>query len=359
MAPRPPVRRLLLLPLLVLACSPVAARRGDTVIMASGADLQSPNPLLTVHPLARQVRGCVIVLPRVRDDSALAPEPYLARRWDWSRDSTALTLHLFAGLRWHDGAPTTARDAAWTLDAARDPVTGYPRQSDLAGLDAVAAPDDSTLALRFERPQAGIPDVLTDLAILPRHLLDSVPPARMRQAAWNQHPVGNGPFRFVAHEPNRRWIFSANADFPAELGGRPRLDRFVIAVVDEPTTKLAALTSGELDFAGINAAHAEYVRRDPRLAVLDYPLLYTYALVLNLRRPPFDRLDARRMVAGAVDRRAIVDGILFGFGTPATGPVPPGLIQADGRTGGPDRKSVVEGKSGDLGGRRIIKKTKR
>src|ERR1051326_3829350 len=80
MAPRPPVRRLLLLPLLVLACSPVAARRGDTVIMASGADLQSPNPLLTVHPLARQVQRYVLLVTLVRYDSALAPEPYLARR---------------------------------------------------------------------------------------------------------------------------------------------------------------------------------------------------------------------------------------------------------------------------------------
>ena len=341
MAPRPPVRRLLLLPLLVLACSPVAARRGDTVIMASGADLQSPNPLLTVHPLARQVQRYVLLVTLVRYDSALAPEPYLARRWDWSRDSTALTLHLFAGLRWHDGAPTTARDAAWTLDAARDPVTGYPRQSDLAGLAAVAAPDDTTLTLRFARPQAGIPDVLTDLAILPRHLLDSVPMGQLRRAAWNQHPVGNGPFRFVAHEPNRRWIFSANPDFPVALGGRPRLDRFVIAVVDEPTTKLAALTSGELDFAGINSAHAEYVRRDPRLAVLDYPLLFTYALVLNLRRPPFDRLAARQLVASAIDRRAIVDGVLFGFGTPATGPVPPQLSGTEGRNDG-----TTEGETG-------------
>src|ERR1043166_2118926 len=124
MAPRPPVRRLLLLPLLALACSPVAARRGGTVIMASGADLQSPNPLLTTHPLARQVQRYVLMVTLVRYDSAPPPEPYLARRWAWSRDSTALTLHLFAGLRWHDGAPTTARDAAWTLDAARDPVTG-------------------------------------------------------------------------------------------------------------------------------------------------------------------------------------------------------------------------------------------
>jgi peptide/nickel transport system substrate-binding protein len=129
----------------------------------------------------------------------------------------------------------------------------------------------------------------------------------------------------VAHEANRRWVFTANRSFPAELGGPPLLDRLVIAVVDEPTTKLAALTSGELDLAGINPAHAEFVRTNPRLTVLDYPLLFSYALVLNTRRPPFDQLRSRRRVEAAVDRRAIVDGVLFGFGTPATGPLPPEL----------------------------------
>ena len=322
------------LALLAIACSPAAARRGNTVIMASGADLQSPNPLLTVHPLARQVQRYALLVTLVRYDSTLTPAPYLARSWAWSADRATLTMRLFGGLRWHDGRPTTAGDAAWTLDAARDPATGYPRRSDLADLAGVSAPDDTTLVLRFSRPMPGVPDVLTDLALLPRHLLDTVPPGRLRRAQWNQRPVGNGPFRFVAHEPNRRWIFAANPAFPAELGGPPRLERFVIAVVDEPTTKLAALTSGELDLAGINPAHAEYVRRDPRLTVLDYPLLFTYALVLNLRRPPFDRLAARRAVAGAVDRRAIVDGALFGFATPATGPLPPQLEQTEGRKDG-------------------------
>jgi peptide/nickel transport system substrate-binding protein len=312
------------LALFLLACSGTA-RRGNTVIMASGADLQSPNPLLTTHPLAKQVQRYCLLVTLFRYDSTLTPAPYLARRWAWSADRRVLTLGIFRGLRWHDGIPTSARDAAWTLRTALDPATGYPRRADLAGLLDAAAPDDSTLVLRFASAPSGIPDVLTDLAVLPAHLLDTIPPARLRQADWNRHPVGNGPFRFVAYQPNRRWVFAANPDFPAALGGPPQLDRFVIAVVDEPTTKLAALTSGELDFAGINPAHAEFVKRNPALAVLDYPLLYSYALVFNVRRPPFDRLEARLAVARAIRQQPIVDGILFGFGTPASGPLPPDL----------------------------------
>jgi peptide/nickel transport system substrate-binding protein len=127
----------------------------------------------------------------------------------------------------------------------------------------------------------------------------------------------------VAHEPNRRWVFAADSAFPAELGGPPRLRRFIVVVVDEPTTKLAALTSGELDFAGIQPAHAEFVRRDSSLAVLTYPLLFTYGIVFNTRRAPFDDLALRRAASSAIDRREIVDGYLYGYGTPADGPVPP------------------------------------
>jgi peptide/nickel transport system substrate-binding protein len=304
------------------------------VILASGADLQSPNPLLTTHPLARQIQRYALLVTLVRYDSALTPVPYLARTWTWSADSTVLTMRLFSGLAWHDGTPTTARDAQWTLDAARDSAGEYPRRRDLAGLIEVAAPDDSTLVLRFDRPTTRIPDVLTDLALLPRHLLHTAARGRgLRQAEWNRRPVGNGPFRFVAYEANRRWVFEANRGFPAGLGGPPRLDRFVVAVVDEPTTKLAALTSGELDLAGINPAHAEFVRKNPRLAVLDYPLLFSYALIFNTRKPPFDRLEARQRVTDGLDRRAVVDGVLFGFGTPATGPLPPALTSGDSLSG--------------------------
>jgi peptide/nickel transport system substrate-binding protein len=314
---------LLIVAALCTACQPDAGRRGATVLFASGADLQSINPLLTVHPLARQVQRYVLLTTLVRYDSALVMRPYLARKWEWSPDRTTLTFHLETAVRWHDGRSTTAGDVAWTLEAARDPATGYPRGNELVSLASAQALNDSTAVLRFRMPQAHLPDVLTDLAILPSHLLDSIPHARLRQAHWNIEPVGNGPFRFVSHDPNRRWVFTADSTFPAALGGPPRLQRFIIVVVDEPTTKLAALTSGELDFAGIQPAHAKFVERDPSLRVLSYPLLMTYGVVFNTRRQPFDRLELRRTLSQAIDRRELVDGYIYGYGTPATGPVPP------------------------------------
>jgi len=311
------------------ACGNEAPRRGRTVLFASGADLQSINPLLTTHPLARQVQRYVLLMTLARYDSALVPHPYLARAWHWSPDGRALTFALRRDVRWHDGAATTARDVVWTLDAARDPVTGYPRLSDLRALESARALNDSTVELRFGARFAAnaFPDVLTDLSILPAHLLDSVPRARLREAAWNEHPIGNGPFRFVLHEPNRRWVFAPNPTFPPDLGGPPQLARLIVVVVDEPMIKLAALVAGELDFAGVSPQHASFVRRDPALAIREYPAIFPYGLVFNTRRPPFDDPRIRRAAALAINRREIIDGYLFGYATPADGPVPPGLPQ--------------------------------
>src|SRR5213078_2788237 len=305
-----------------LACGVSPARRGRTVIYASGADLQSVNPLFTTHPLAKQVQRYVLLTTLARYDSALVPQPYLARRWTWSAERTTLTFRLQPGVRWHDGVATTARDVVWTLNTACDSVTGYPRLSDLANVVSANDADDSTVIVRFSRPERELPDVFTDLAVLPAHLLDSIPRTRLRQAEWNAHPVGNGPFRFVTHESNRRWVFAANPTFPPALGGPPQLARFIVVVVDEPTTKLAALTVGEIDFAGIQPAHAAFVRRNPDLAVLDYPLIYPYGIVFNTRRPPFDDARVRRAVALALDRREIVDGYLYGLLTVGSGEAP-------------------------------------
>ncbi len=336
--------------LVALACGGGGARRGRTVVFTSGADLQSVNPLLTDHQLAKQVERYVLLTTLVRYDSALVPRPYLARKWTWSSDQKTLVFRLEPGVRWHDGVPTTARDVVWTLSAARDPATGYPRLNDFADVAFVNDPDDSTVVVRFSRVQHAIPDVLTDLAILPAHLLDSVPRAELRRAAWSEHPVGNGPFRFVAHEPHRRWVFGADPAFPTALGGPPALERFIVAVVDEPTAKLAALTAGEVDVAGIQPAHVAFVRKNPALTVLDYPLIFPYGIVCNTRRAPFDDRRVRLAVALALDRRAIVDGYLYGFGAVADGPVPPGV---PGWVGGRAVPTNPDSARQLLGGRRI------
>lgn len=298
-------------------------RPADLVVYASGADLESGNPLVTVHPLSRQVQRYMLFVTLARYDSALAPVPYAARSWTWSADRRSLTLHLATGLRWQDGAPTTAGDVTFTIDAARDPATGYARAADLATIDSAAVIDDSTAALHYRTPQYTFPLVLCELPILPAHLLARVPHAAMRRAPFNLAPVGNGPFRFVDRRAGDHWTFGRNPDFPDALGGPPRVRGLVIVVVDEATTKFAGLATGDLDVAGIAPSMASLVRHDPALRVLEYPVLFTVGLVFNTHRPPFDDPRVRHAVDLSLDRARIVRAALAGYGSPASGPVPP------------------------------------
>jgi peptide/nickel transport system substrate-binding protein len=315
-----PLARLAILAVLA-GCGPPARSGGATVFFASGADLQSINPLLTVHPLAKQVQKHVLLLPLASYDSALRPVPRLAS-FEWTDGRRTLTFHLRRDVRWSDGRPTWAGDVRWTLDRARAPETAYPRARDLAAVTAVEAPDSFTVRVRFARAQPTFPDVLTDLAILPAHAFTGTSAGELRAAPFNRVPIANGPFEFVEYRPNQRWVFRRRDGFPADLGA-PAIDRFVVVVVDESTTKLAALTSGELDFAGISPAHAAFVREDSRLAVVDYPVLFLNAVIWNLRREPFNDPKVRSALDHAIDRQLIVDAYIFGFGAVAGGPVPP------------------------------------
>ena len=305
-------------------CAAVEARPAGTVVYASGADLESANPLVTVHPLALQIQRYALYVTLARYGDSLDPVPYYARSWRWSTDSTRLTFDLASGLRWHDGVPTTARDVAFTLDVARDPATGYPRYADLAGIESVTATDDNTVVIRFSRPATHFPLVLCELPVAPEHLLRDVPRERMREASFNMNPVGNGPFRFVERRPRQRWVFERNQNFPRELGGPPTLQRIVVAVVDEAATKFAGLVSGELDVAGISPTMAQLVARDASLRVLDYPTLSSSAIIFNTARPPFDDVRVRRAIGVAIDRRRLIDAALAGYATPAAGPLPAG-----------------------------------
>ena len=300
-----------------------AQRPADVVVFASGTDLESANPFVTIHPLSRQVQRHVLFVTLARYDDALRPTPYFAREWHWSADRKTLDFVLLRGLTWSDGTPTTASDVAFTLERGRDPRSGYARAADLSVVDGVLVTSDTGVRLRFSVPQRDLPAVLCELPIVPRHVLAAVEPADMRRAAFGTNPVSNGPFRFVDRVPGQRWTFARNDRFPDALGGPPRVRELVVAVVDEPTTKFAGLASGDLDFAGIAPTMASLARRDPLIRVVDYPILFSTALVFNAHRPPFDDARVRRAIDLSLDRRRIVDAALAGYGTAAAGPVPP------------------------------------
>ncbi|GAC1517190.1 MAG: peptide-binding protein [Gemmatimonadaceae bacterium] len=234
-----------------------------------------------------------------------------------------MTLTLDPSLRWHDGIRASATDAKFTLDAVRDTATRSPRAAELAPVTGVSVADDTTLIVEFRVPQAAFPLVLCDLPIVPAHLLARVPRPELRRAPFGLAPVGSGPFRFSSRAPGREWTFTRNAEFPAALGGPPDIERLVMVIVDEASTKFAGLVSGDLDIAGIALSMANRVAADPRLRVVTYPTLAAVALVFNTTRAPMNDARVRRAVSLSLDRGRIVRTALSGFGTPSASPLPP------------------------------------
>ncbi len=308
---------LLMLSMLAIVACAGAPRSPETIVIASGTDLEGMQPLTTVHGLSRQVQRYLVFTPLVRLSPSLAPEPWAATSWTWNADRTTLTFVLDTTLRWHDGAPVTAADARFTLALARDKATGYPRRSDLASIDSVATLGRDSLVLRFTRPQTDVPLVFAELVLVPEHVLHDVTPRALRANAFTYAPVGSGPYRVVSREAGRRWIFERVPAFPARMGGVGATKTLVVAVIDEATTKVAGLVSGALDIAGVNPATAALVRRDPTLHVIDYPTFFTNWLVFNPSCDAMRDVRVRRAISLSVDRLRLVQAGIGGFGVPS------------------------------------------
>ncbi len=318
------------LAILVGGVSPTACARptlpADTAVIASGADLEDIAPVLAVHPLTRQVHRHLLYVTLVRNDAQLGIVPYAARAWRWSADGRAVTLELEPTLAWHDGTPTTAHDVAFTLRAAATPATGSPRAAELGLISSVTVDGPHVLTLRFAAARTTLPQVLAELPIMPSHRWTAIDPATWRTVDASAASTGNGPMRLARRRRGEHWVFERNPAFPRALGGPTALARVIVAVVDEPTTKLAGLVSGTLHMAGVSPTMASLVARDSTLVLASPPVLFSTVLVMNATRAPFDDPRVRRALSRALHRQRLVDGALAGFGSGAGSAVPPGVL---------------------------------
>jgi peptide/nickel transport system substrate-binding protein len=293
---------------------------GGTVVIAFASDLEHLNSLVASDKHTQELNRYALFLPLLSYREDLTYEPALAERWELEGD-TAAVFRLRRDVRWHDGRPTTAGDVLFTFERARDPETGFPNAEYFTAWSGASAPDSFTVRFSFApqaEPLAGLPF----LPIMPAHLLDSIPAARMRQAAFNKRPVGNGPFRFVEYRPNERWIFEANQDFPQALGGRPYIDRLVWRPMPDQTAQLTELTTGGVDMVLAPPAQ-EYTRvaAQPGFRGIVRPGRQYASVMWNGRRPPLNDARVRRALTFAIDRQQIIETLRNGHGTRSVGPI--------------------------------------
>jgi peptide/nickel transport system substrate-binding protein len=306
----------------LLACgerAPNAARTGQyggTAVVAGYVDIRTMNPFATVTDLAKALQRYALLMPLVMLDSTLTPVPWLAESWDTAAvgaDSLAITFRLRRDVRWQDGRPTTAEDVARTFALAMDPRSAF---VDAAALALFARQpevlDSFTVRFRLRRH----PDFLEAFFVLPplpAHVIGAVPPDELARHAVGTQPVGNGPFRF-ARRSAQEWVLEANPDFPVALGGRPYLDRLVYRTVPEQTSLITASLTARIDLAvSIRPPQVERLLASGDVRIVRFPVPNWIFLALNTRLPLFADRDVRRALAMAIDRQALVDGIMGGY----------------------------------------------
>ena len=308
--------------LIALPLSAQSPRRGGTLVVAGATDLQQLNSLVNQDAYTQEVIKNVLFLSLVKLGPDLQLMPALARSWTFSGD-TLVTLQLRHDVRWHDGRATTAHDVAFTVERALDTLTAYPNIEAISHLKRVVAVDSYTVRLSMTHRREALHG-LVDLSIMPKHLLDSIPSARLRQAAFNKRPVGNGPFRFVSQRANDRWTFESNPAFPRELGGAPYVERFIWRVIPENTAQVTELRTGTVDL--VMAARADQLKEldaRPELRAMLKPSRRTAIITWNGKRAPLNQPSVRRAMTLALNRARMIELLRGGYAQVAVGPVPP------------------------------------
>ncbi len=306
-----------------------SAAAGGTLVIATTGDVDILFPPVTTTALGLAVSDRIFCrladltlgLNTV-DDSGF--RPVLARAWE-HRDAVTIVFHLDRRARWQDGAPVTAADVAFTFAVYRDPAVNSPLAPNLVAIDTVTAPDDSTAVFRFRRPY---PEQLYDatyhMRILPKHLLDTIPRARLASAGFARHPVGDGPYRFVAWQAGAQITLTADSAFWL---GAPHVARLVWRIIPDLSTAVTALLAGEADAMELipSRAQLERVQGDPARSVrlVPYPSPFYAGIVFNLRRPLFADREVRRAIAMALDRTTIVRSVFGSFADVAVGATSP------------------------------------
>ena len=244
-------------------------------------------------------------LTRFAPDGAIVPG--LAERWEVSEDGRTYTFHLRDGVRFHDGTAMDADDVVFSLDRARAEDSVNAQKGLFEGITSVEAVDPLTVQVTLAAPDGAFPFKMA--------WGDAVIVAPESAEGLEQAPVGTGAFRFEDWVQGDRVELVRNDDY---WGEQAPLERATFKFISDPSAAFAAVMAEDLDaFLGFPAPeNLAQFEADPRLTVQVGTSEGEAILAMNERREPFDDPLVREAVARAIDRQAIIDGAMFGYGTP-------------------------------------------
>ena len=302
-----------LLALALLTAHPAPAADMANTLVYAGENEDTINPVLSPH----QELPTIIFSGLMKFDAKGLPVPDLAKSVDYDPKTLTYTFHLRDGVKWHDGAPFSARDVVYTYTAlTSDKTLTSTITSNYQDISRISAPDEHTVVIRLARVNAAMLDNFC-MGILPAHLYEG---HDINTVPANHAPVGTGRFKFVSWDTAGGMIvLERNTDY---YGKVPSIERIVYKTVAVESTKALMLRSGEADLAWLNAKYARTFRGKDGFTTVDFTTADLRTVAMDFHTPFWQRnKDSIAVLNYAVDKQAIVDGVLAGQGFPAFSPI--------------------------------------
>ncbi|MEQ3629985.1 MULTISPECIES: ABC transporter substrate-binding protein [Sulfitobacter] len=244
-------------------------------------------------------------LTRFMGDGSVVPG--LAESWEISEDGLTYTFKLREGVTFHDGTTMDAEDVKFTLDRINAEDSANAQKTLYAAISEVNVIDPQTVEVKLSEPNG---NMLFNLA-----WGDAVIVAPETVEAIKQTPIGTGAFKFENWNQGDKITLTRNDDY---WGEAPALASATFKFISDPTAAFASVMAEDVDvFTGFPAPeNIPQFEADPRFQVLIGSTEGETILSINNKREPFDNVKVREAVAHAIDRQAIIDGAMFGYGTP-------------------------------------------
>lgn len=265
------------------------------------------------------------LLKTTYDGKTVDFKPELAREWEIQGDQVHV-FRLHKGVTFHNGDPCTAADVKWNLERVKDRQQAPIHAWKLALLEAIDTPDSDTVKLTFRKPYPFLRVALTGSTGRAGTILS---PRAVKELGrgYGRKPVGTGPFKFVEWKEGDYIRVERNPNYweTDQWGGKlPYLDGVLFKFIIEPSTLVAALETGEVD--GVNAVVPQFMgrlRSNPRLEAHTVVGGNWRNMHFNTAKEPFSDPNLRKAVAFGLDRKEIVEKVMFGEAIVAHGPISP------------------------------------
>ncbi|MWD26650.1 ABC transporter substrate-binding protein [Aquicoccus sp. SCR17] len=244
-------------------------------------------------------------LTKFQGDGSVVPA--LAESWDISDDGLTYTFHLHDGVTFHDGSTMDAEDVKFSLDRARAEDSTNAQKALFGSIANVEVVDPLTVKVTLTEPNGMFLFNMAwgDAVIVAPESIENI----------QTEPVGTGAYAFENWVQGDRVELKRYADY---WGDEPAIENVTFKFISDPTAAFSAMMAEDIDvFAGFPAPeNVPQFEADPRFQVLVGSTEGETILAMNNAEPPLDDVKVREAISHAIDRQALIDGALFGYGTP-------------------------------------------